>query len=416
MQRATALALALLVFALPACEKGKEPTALKSAVVGGRSTVEAETRKLPKNIPTSPDENVDWSPVVEMNGQVFPSFILAASGEKVQNKQAGYYGDKLGLFGATVVAPHDGAEVRVVVDASPYARQSSYEATLATEGKKYEIFPLIDYQYSKLRSIESPRQASVRIALYVDGERVGQKVKRARVRSVNEVPFAFYHRNGERMDLTWMFAAYVNEHHPAVDRLLREALDTEIVNGFYGYQRGKEAVRKQVFALWHVLQERGFQYSNVAAASGETKGVYSQRVRFIDDALATSQANCVDGTVLLASLLRAIGIDPFVIVKPGHMFLGYYTTDDHSSSAVLETTMLGSVDLDEAERSWEGVIREFAGQDPAREASMRSFLAAKKAAFDTYREVKDSLGKKGYYLIDIADARQRGIHPIQSVQ
>ena len=37
------------------------------------------------------------------------------------------------------------------------------------------------------------------------------------------------------------------------DKLLREALDTRIVNRFLGYQGGAEVVDRQVYALWNVL-------------------------------------------------------------------------------------------------------------------------------------------------------------------
>ena len=38
-----------------------------------------------------------------------------------------------------------------------------------------------------------------------------------------------------------------------IDKLLREALDTRIVNRFLGYQGGAEVVDRQVYALWNVL-------------------------------------------------------------------------------------------------------------------------------------------------------------------
>ena len=49
-----------------------------------------------------------------------------------------------------------------------------------------------------------------------------------------------------------------------IDKLLREALDTRIVNRFLGYQGGAEVVDRQVYALWNVLQKRKFRYSSVS--------------------------------------------------------------------------------------------------------------------------------------------------------
>ena len=106
------------------------------------------------------------------------------------------------------------------------------------------------------------------------------------------------------------FAAYVNEENPMIDQLLREALNTRIVNRFLGYQGGPEAVDNQVYALWNVLQKRKFRYSSVSNTSLSSNVVFSQRVRTFDDALESSQINCVDGSVLFASLLRAINMEP----------------------------------------------------------------------------------------------------------
>ena len=83
-----------------------------------------------------------------------------------------------------------------------------------------------------------------------------------------------------------------------IDKLLREALDTRIVNRFLGYQGGAEVVDRQVYALWNVLQKRKFRYSSVSNTSLSSNVVFSQRVRTFDDALESSQINCVDGSVL----------------------------------------------------------------------------------------------------------------------
>ena len=99
-----------------------------------------------------------------------------------------------------------------------------------------------------------------------------------------------------------------------IDQLLREALNTRIVNRFLGYQsKAKGAVDKQVYALWNILQKRKFRYSSVSNTSLSSNVVFSQRVRMFDDALESSQINCVDGSVLFASLLRAIYIDPILV-------------------------------------------------------------------------------------------------------
>ena len=99
--------------------------------------------------------------------------------------------------------------------------------------------------------------------------------------------------NGTKFhDTGIFFAAYVNEENPMIDQLLREALNTRIVNRFLGYQNpAPGAVDKQVYALWNVLQKRKFRYSSVSNTGLSSNVVYSQRVRTFDDALESSQIN-----------------------------------------------------------------------------------------------------------------------------
>ena len=113
------------------------------------------------------------------------------------------------------------------------------------------------------------------------------------------------------------FAAYVNEDNPKIDQILREALNARIVNRFWGYQgKSEEVVDKQVYALWYVLQKRNFKYSSISNSSLSSNVVFTQRVRTFDDALQSAQINCVDGSVLFASLLKAINIIRYWCVFP----------------------------------------------------------------------------------------------------
>ena len=47
-----------------------------------------------------------------------------------------------------------------------------------------------------------------------------------------------------------------------------------------------------------------------------------QRIRTIEELLISRHGNCLDYSVLTASLLEAIGLDPFVVMLPGHAIVG----------------------------------------------------------------------------------------------
>jgi hypothetical protein len=175
---------------------------------------------------------------------------------------------------------------------------------------------------------------------------------------------------------------------------------------------------RQVFALLSALQKRGLQYSSTTTTPGGSETVQSQFVRFIDQSLATTQANCVDGSVLFASLLRKISIEPFLVTIPGHMYVGFYLGAGKSQFIGLETTVLGLPDVADDKKP----------NDPASLTALRDKLdAATKARRDwktfakaiqvgtedlTKNKEKFAGNDTTYQWIDLAEARSEGIMPI----
>ena len=68
--------------------------------------------------------------------------------------------------------------------------------------------------------------------------------------------------------------------------------------------------------------------SEADPAIGRGPRVFSQRVRFLAETWDDRSANCVDGSVLIASVLQRIGLRSFLVLVPGHAFVGFYTDAD----------------------------------------------------------------------------------------
>ena len=78
-------------------------------------------------------------------------------------------------------------------------------------------------------------------------------------------------------------------------------------------------------------------------------GWSSQRVRLPRQTLASTNANCIDGTVLFASLLEAITLRPAIVLVPGHAFVAWQTNPaDDESWRYLETTLVGTKSFEDA--------------------------------------------------------------------
>lgn len=92
------------------------------------------------------------------------------------------------------------------------------------------------------------------------------------------------------------------------------------------------------------------------------EGTATQRVRLPSESLEQGQANCIDGTILFASLLEAMSLSPSIVVVPGHAFVGWETWLGSDEWQYLETTMVRSHSFDVACATAEATARLYENQ------------------------------------------------------
>jgi hypothetical protein len=363
---------------------------------------------------------VKWKPEIEMDNQIFPSYLLATATKAIDEKSDDpyYIGDIDGKLGVSITNPTKNSKLKLSIKVDQIVDLQEFEVILPEVGKEYEIFPSIVWNWDVLRKMQQSIPANATFTMTLNGKPIGQKNVVVRIRSINEAVTAYKYRESEEWEETpWMFAAYVNEDHSWIDPLLKEALNTEIVEQFDGFLSGDdEQVYRQVFAIWNILQKRGFKYSSITNSSGVSEKVHSQYVRFFEDSIKTSQANCVDGSVLLVSILRKIGIRADLVLIPGHCFILIYTNGSEEPDVFgLETTMMGSVNL--GKFADEGSLSNLFGQTTKNQASWKTFVAAINSGNKTYNDNYEKISSEDqkyiqYQLIDIEQARKDKILPI----
>lgn len=361
----------------------------------------------------------DFEIVDQLGGNLFPSAILSVAttdAQIIKPTQGTYVGNPKSCIAIKLRSSKKGEFVRIELSETPFFARSVSTFVLPQKGVDYTIYPDILWRYDALRANEQAEPISVIATVEVDGKDWGQKVRTFSVRSINECLLGYYSQlpNGKmRYTSTRLFyAAYVNEENPLIDKILREALNTRIVRRFLGYQSSEEMVDKQVYALWYVLQKRNFRYSSVSYSSLSSNVVYAQRVRTFEDAINSSQINCVDGSVLFASLLRAINITPVLVQMPGHMFVGYYRSQDKKDITFLETTMIGDVDL--SDYFPDEQIDSTQTRKSQSEMSRLTFEKSKVYAMKEYLKVKDKVlaNKPGYLFVEINKNVRRSVQSI----
>lgn len=358
----------------------------------------------------------DFEITDDLGGNIFPSAILSTATTDtniILPTELPYIGNPKSTISVKLWSPIANSRVRIEVAETPFFKHSVSEFVLPGKKTFYTIYPDIIWNYESLRKNEMAEPISVVVDVEINGKKLGQKVRTFSVRSINECLLGYMGHDNKYHKTYPFFAAYVNEENPMIDHILREALNTRIVNRFSGYQNRKNnMVDRQVYALWNVLQKRKFRYSSVSYSSLSSNVVFSQRVRTFDDALKSSQINCVDGSVLFASLLRAINIDPILVRIPGHMFVGYYTSHQHKSAEYLETTMIGDVDLDDFFPD-EKLDSTSVGKSQ-NEMSLLTFEKSKEYANNKYMAHRRFIlsNNKDYMFLEISKATRRIIQPI----
>lgn len=134
-------------------------------------------------------------------------------------------------------------------------------------------------------------------------------------------------------------AAWVTPNAKAVDAFLSTAKKRAPRSIFAGEQ---QATLPQVKALWEELQARGVSYVMDPALSSVTGQV--QRTRLPAEVLSSTNAQCLEGTLLLATLMEAVGLRPLIAFVPGHALVGWRATTHDGAPAgkpvFLETTLV----------------------------------------------------------------------------
>ncbi|MCB1277741.1 hypothetical protein [Prosthecobacter sp.] len=368
---------------------------------------------------------------------IYPSAIIAtalvdwnADGEEEGEDAIPVLGDRNGWVGARLLDVPAGSKVKVEVTGEGWLKTSKVEVVVEDDEEEVIVMPKGVFDFDALRAVRQQKPANLSVKVTLNGKQMPEQNEVVTLRSINECPFAVIFGEGDEAtadDLSWMFAAYVNENHPWIDSILKEALDAKLVDSFDGYQsKDPEKVIAQVFAIWHVLQRHGMKYSDITNTP-KSKFAAAQTVRFLDDSIKATQANCVDGSVIFASILTKISINCGLVLVPGHCFvcfdldpdgeLDVAASDDERTVIGLETTMLGSTDLKPVAelKNLPAKTRAKVAQKEG-ESSAATFGGAIDVASQVFSEHGAEFDEDGsaYQVIPIAAARELGIMPIAS--
>ena len=198
-----------------------------------------------------------------------------------------------------------------------------------------------------------------------------------------------------------MLAAFVMPNHPAVEPILKDAASVLKTwtqdSSLSGYQTGDpRRAWLTVAAVYTALRKLGISYIN-PPASFETTG---QKVRTPDRILETRLGTCLDLSLLCASCIEAVGLNPILVIQNGHAYPGAWLKNETFSPATIDELQplrkraeLGEIVFFESTSLTIDGVREF-----------------KQAMLDVAPKLK--MDEKFLVAIDIASARKARILPL----
>lgn len=272
------------------------------------------------------------------------------------------------------------------------------------QGHKKEDSSLLPTLLTRaLQTLGSPQQASLRITIHYHYpyEEVRTIIEPIHLHAYNTALLAQRNEEGKIIDLTRSLAAWVTPYHVTMEQLLSRAAERynqgHSFPGYYSSDRQQRAqsIRKQAKAIFEMLKQEIKPHYVVSALNfNMDKSQITQRVRLPASILVTGGSmNCLDGTVLFASLLELASLHPLIIIIPGHAFVGWKLDPEEKQYECLETTLIREATFEEAVQ-----------------VAMQSLKTARRKN-DFSRPLFDEGGFAR--VIDIAECRARRVTPLE---
>jgi hypothetical protein len=357
--------------------------------------------------------------------EIFPSALISVTDQsKFPRAVRDQRGDPRGLISVMVTAPKDNCPVKITLAATEVFGESSISVILPKQGERYRIAPYLVLDHAKIMRLKHPIPAEVLRAKVELGDSGSSSATRSvRIHAINDCLIST--RFGTDVMVTSpLAAAFVNENNPELPaRIIRHALDHHI-SRFIGYAGGPNVVESEVKAIYRSLQDMGFKYAAMTQASvesGQGAGTFSQWIRLSSDSIRSDQANCIDGTVILASVLTRLRLRVVFFISPSHAFLGVWlkpTDPTLASVLVIETTMLGTHEFLDAKKTGTDALNAELAKDPRTTGRPWSDLRSREFAVIPSSPaggpgVKIHPKPPALFVVDIQDARLKyGIQPV----
>jgi hypothetical protein len=277
-----------------------------------------------------------------LDGEIFPVFANYASLQKPSERKRG---------SITVVVTNSTDSVlrnRVTVQVPGWSDQEIQIVEMGAGAVRTLVFApsFLPRLYANHEIVAATAEVKV---MDMGGKPVFATTVPVRLRAAQDMYW------GAAFEFAPFIASWVTPHDPLIEAVLRQAKEFAPHRRLAGYEPRKsvEAQEKSTYAqaraIYLGLQRKGVSY----VKSSHTFGAHSdvaERVRMPRESLRHASANCIDGAVMYASLFENLGMDPVVLLVPGHAYVGVRLAPASDRYLYIETSMTGRTSFENSVR------------------------------------------------------------------
>lgn len=149
---------------------------------------------------------------------------------------------------------------------------------------------------------------------------------------------------GSNLSNSQFIARWVTPHDPEVLQLVSSARKYVKRGRLAGYKLADSPtvsaqVDDEARGIFAAMEHLGISYVDSISTYGKF-AAKSERVRLPNETLSVSSANCIDISVAFASAVENLGMEPVIVLVPGHAFTGVRLGPRSSDILYLDLTVM----------------------------------------------------------------------------
>ncbi len=202
--------------------------------------------------------------------------------------------------------------------------------------------PVLTFDMKKAVTLTAPEQVNIQIQAYaLENDHEILFYTASEPTTLHPVQVNGWELEGVQ-NRNWWLGVWVTPNMDSIPNILKELkkkLPEGTVKVYQKYNADStiaESSKRVVKAVYEVLQARKITYLQNNGA-----GSLGQKINYPIEVLRSRDGLCLETAALFASVLEALGMQPFIVNIPNHAFVGWRTEENSNVLDFVETTMIG---------------------------------------------------------------------------